>query len=1068
MMRVSLILFMLSFSGQLLLAQSLVLTVRDSTDQKPIKGVLVRLDDVLLPRTTDDRGEIVLKPLKNRVLLSFRMMGYQRKELDVLAGKLPAVVYLSRTRHTLAEVTVNTGYQVLSRERSAGSFELVDSALFNRSMGMNLLSRLENTTSGLLFDTRADQPKLQIRGLSTLFSDANPLIILDDFPFEGNIESINPNDIANVSILKDATATSIWGARAGNGVIVITSKRGSSNKARHISYRNNFSWSAKPNLMAYPEMSSADYIGFQRVLYDQGYYESRINDKTLYPVLGEAVEIWQGVKEGRMDAAEGDRLVDLLKTRDVRQDISRYLYRPTFLQQHFVSIDGGVASNSYLFSVGYDKNNTDLVGQYYDRLTLNLRNNIDLTKQIKLESDFYYAHEGGTQSGLGGYATGYRLGRDRVALFPYMRLVDESGNRLPVERDFRQSFVDTVGNGALLDWNYFPLQDRDAVQVTSAMNTLRFNIGAKAQLFSFLRASLKYQFGQSFGRNDDYMGPDSYYARNLINLMTTVKNGTPAYAVPMGGILDYSNSRLASHSFRMQTDLNLKIGDLGLLNGLIGAELRHSKQKSEGNRLYGYVDDLISSAPVNTIDYLPTYNGMYGLQRIPGGVSLSESTTRFISYYGNVGYSYDGRINFNASMRKDESNLFGVETNKRGVPLWSVGTSWNIAREDFWRSKIFSSLNLRATYGTSGNIPNGMSAYTIISNSSASSNSVVKIPYANIVSPRNPYLRWEKVAMANFALDFGLLDDRIKGTVEYYRKKVVDMVSSQTVDPTKGFSSVRVNSAHMTGQGVDLNLIGKVLKGSWNWTVNMQTGYAKNTLTKYLLNSQSPAYLYVGSGTNVLPYEGEMPYMLLSYRFNGLDPATGDPIGELDGAPSQNYKDIRQKTALDQLIFHGSPVPLWHGAMRNTLSYRQLELSANIAFKAAYYFRRNTISYSSLLKNNDGHADYALRWQKAGDELHTTVPSFVYPMNEDRDDFYSMSAATVENGSHIRLNDIRISYAFKGNLFGSKIIRGMDIYCFADRLNWVLWRKNRRGIDPEYPDGFKMPMQISFGLNMQL
>ena len=142
MMRVLLILFMLSFSGQLLLAQSLVLAVRDSTDQKPIKGVLVRLDDVLLPRTTDDRGEIVLKTLKNKALLSFRMMGYQRKELDVLAGKLPAVVYLSRTSHTLAEVTVNTGYQVLSRERSAGSFELVDSALFNRSVGMNVLSRL--------------------------------------------------------------------------------------------------------------------------------------------------------------------------------------------------------------------------------------------------------------------------------------------------------------------------------------------------------------------------------------------------------------------------------------------------------------------------------------------------------------------------------------------------------------------------------------------------------------------------------------------------------------------------------------------------------------------------------------------------------------------------------------------------------------------------------------------------------------------------------------------------------------------------------------------------------------
>ena len=1068
MIRIIITLFALLVFAQTLLGQSNILTVLDSADRTPIKGVLVKVDGILVSRSTDGWGKIALKPLNDKVHLFFRMMGYKNKEVDVQDGKLPSVIYMSKTSHQLEEVTVNTGYQVLSRERSAGSFELVDSALFNRAVGMNVLSRLENTTSGLLFDTRGEQPKLQIRGLSTLFSDASPLIILDDFPFEGNIESINPNDIANVSILKDATATSIWGARAGNGVIVITSKRGSRNHNRRISYRNNFSWSAKPNLMSYPEMTTADYIEFQRMLFDQGYYDSKINDKTLYPVLGEAVEIFQGVKTGNIAAAEGQRQLDGLKARDLRHDISRYLYRQAFLQQHFVSIDGGSASNSYLFSVGYDKNSSDLIGQKNDRLTLNIKNSLDLTKYIKLESDFYYAHEGGTQSSLGPYGTGYHLGRDRVPLFPYTRLIDDNGVPISVERNFRQSFVDTVGNGLLLDWNYIPLQDKDAVKLTTAMNTLRFNVGTKVRLFSFLQASVKYQFGQSFGRNDNYQGLDSYFARDLINRMTTVKNGTPSYAVPVGGILDYDNSRLGSHSFRMQADLNLKIGTSGVLTGLAGAEMRHTRRKSQGDRLYGYYDDMVSSAPVNTIDYLPTYNNIYGLQRISNRQSLSESTERFISYYGNIGYSHDGRININASMRKDESNLFGVETNKRGVPLWSIGASWNIAKEDLWHSKIFSNLNLRATYGTSGNIPQGMSAYTIISNSSAALNNVVRLPYATIVSPRNPYLRWEKVAMANFALDFGLLDNRISGSVEYFRKKVVDLVSSETVDPTKGVSTMFRNSADMTGQGLDFNLRAKVLRHNWQWDINMQAGYAKNTLTKYLLKRSELAYLFVGNGSKVLPYEGMMPYMLLSYRFKGLDPANGDPIGEIDYADTKNYADIRRKTPLDQLIFHGAPVPLWHGALRNTVTYRQFVLSANIAFKADYFFRRNTISYNDLLRNNVGHMDFARRWQKSGDELHTDVPSLVYPIDSQRDEFYNMSEATVENGSHIRLNDIKFSYAFKDGLFRSKIIRGMNLYCYVDRINWVLWRKNKRGIDPEYPEGFKLPTQISFGLNIQL
>lgn len=1059
---------MLLFFMQTSLGQSVVLTVLDSTDLTPLKGVLLKVDNFLVPQSTDELGKIVFKPQNDRFHLLFRMMGYSSKQMNVQRGSMPAVIYMSKTSHQLDEVTINTGYQVLSRERSAGSFELVDSALLNRAVGMNVLSRLENTASGLLFDTRSEQPKLQIRGLSTLLSNADPLIILDDFPFEGNIESINPNDIANVSILKDATATSIWGARAGNGVIVITSKRGSRNTARHINYRNNSSWSAKPDLMSYPEMTTADYIEFQRLLFDQGYYDSKINDKTLYPVLGGAVEIFQRMKAGSLETNVGEYQLDLLKNRNVRNDISKYLYRPAFLQQHFVSIDGGAVSNSYLFSVGYDRKNSDLVGQHNDRLTLNLRNSMDLTNFLKVESDFYYAHEGGQQSGLGRYEKGYRLGGVDRALFPYDRLVDDDGVPVGIERNLRQSFTDTAGNGLLLAWNYIPLRDREQMRLTSAMNTLRFNIGAKIRLFSFLNASLKYQFGQAFGRSDNYQSPDSYYARNLINQMTTVKNGTASYAVPMGGILDYGNSRLGSHSFRAQADLNLKIGASGILTGLLGGELRHTKRKNEGDRLYGYFDDLVTSTPVNTIDYLPTYNGMFSVQRIPGGETLSESTERFISYYGNVGYSYDSRININVSVRKDESNLFGVETNKRGVPLWSVGASWNIARENFWKPKAFSALNLRATYGTSGNIPSGMSAYTIISNKSASANNIIRLPYASIVSPRNPYLRWEKVAMANFALDFGMLNDRIRGSIEYYRKKVVDMVSSQTVDPTKGFSSVFNNSAHMVGKGIDLNMNVQVLKNSWRWNVSAQAGFAKNILTKYLLEQQSQAYLYVGSGANVLPHEGKMPYMLLSYRFKGLDGETGNPIGEIDGVDSENYADIKNKTPLDQLIFHGSPVPLWHGALRNTVSFRQITLSANIAFKADYYFRRNTISYNTLLNNNDGHADYALRWQKKGDELWTNVPSFSYPNNADRDNFYTMSEATVENGSHVRLSDIKISYTFNNSLFGGKVIRGMDLYCYADRLNWVIWRKNKGGIDPENPNGFRIPTQVSFGLNIQL
>jgi hypothetical protein len=416
------------------------------------------------------------------------------------------------------------------------------------------------------------------------------------------------------------------------------------------------------------------------------------------------------------------------------------------------------------------------------------------------------------------------------------------------------------------------------------------------------------------------------------------------------------------------------------------------------------------------------------------------------------------------SARRDESNLFGVNSNQKGVPLWSAGLAWNLMQEPFWRAGWLSYLKLRLTYGYSGNVDNSRSAYTTIAYQP--NNPYIHIPYADILNPPNPELRWERVGMLNTGMDFALRGERLSGSIDFFIKKAKDLISPAPVDPTTGFNQLYINSGRTRGRGVDLQLNSRNLKGALAWNTTLLFSWNRNKVTDYY-NSATTSAFYVSDGLALNPVGGRDVYGIYSYRWAGLDPQTGDPRGYVQGQVSKDYNALVNSSTLGDLHYEGSAIPVYYGALRNTLSWRGISLSANITYKLGYFFRKTSINYSDLFSRWTGSSDYALRWQKPGDESRTSVPSLVYPADANRDQFYTYSEATVARGDHIRLQDLRLGYQLERERSRWLPFRQAELFVYAANLG-ILWRANKWGIDPDYGNGLPSPRTISLGLKAGL
>ncbi|RQO75640.1 hypothetical protein DBR43_09900 [Pedobacter sp. KBW06] len=1036
-------------------------------NEKPLEGATVKVKGTLKITSTNSKGEFVLNNITDKDIILISYLAYKTKEILVKDLRNMSVLKMEPVSAELNEVKINTGYQSLSKQKTVGAFEYLDIKALERRTGQDIISRLEGMTAGFSFkelpgnavaSDENSRNRILIRGLSTMTAGTEPLIVLDNFPYLGDINNINPNDIESVTILKDAVASAIWGVKSGNGVIVLTSKKGRYNQPVDVVFDTKFHFAGKPDLFHFPVMSSKDYIDVERFLYDKGYFDARIRgeDRSKMP-LTPVLQLLVDNKKGQLsDEALESGLREIGKN-DLRNDYNQYIYRNTLNQQYHVGVNGGTEQQKYGVSVGWNKG-VDYKQSLADHLTIKASHTYSFfDKNLEIDAGILYTQKNNQSSY---FNSGPRSG------FTYLKLKREDGTNSVVDQ-YDSNYVEGFPAGKLLDWSFSPLDDWKLNNSKVRVVDHQFNVGLRYRLSRTLDVKIEYSSGQGTKKNTNEYDERSFYVRNLINQFTQIDPITETIKrpVPLGGIIYSKNDEYDNKNVRISSSYNYNNQKHGF-SFLAGAEMSETVSHKTGNNLYGYNSVSGSSTSVDFANLYPVKP--IGMLRLSDGQVSMKKLDRNLSAFLLVTYDYLKKYVLSTSVRNDGSNLFGVYTNNQWNPIWSIGLSWDINQDFFYQVKWLPSLKLRAGYGYNGNVNKTITGHLITYLISNDIDDLFKRQsYATIRNAPNPYLKWEKVGHLNVGIDFSAFNSRLSGSLEYYRKSTSDLIGAIRLAPVFGWSDFSGNTAGLTTSGCDIKINSTNISGQFNWSSNILFSFTSNQVTKYGIIPSEYNSAYV-NGQQII---GKPYNLLFSYRWAGLDPLTGNARVFVNGEPSSNLNSILNNTNQDDLVYHGSSVPTSSLSLFNTFNWRQFHFSFNITGQFGYSYRRSSINYSGLLNYSSyrQHGDFSKRWQNPGDEKITNVISMVYPFDSSREIPYLNSNILIEKGDHIRLRDLRIGYTLNRTSRSKLPFKQLQFLCSINNIGF-LWRADRTKIDPEVQlnSEFPQPTEVVFGAKVNL
>lgn len=1039
---------------------------------EPLVGANVKVKGTAIGGVTNDAGFFTLRGVEENAVIEVSYLGFETKTIKLNGNANVSIqLELAVSEMTSVSVSVYTGYQYIPKDRATGSFVQIDNKLLNRGVSLDVLSRMEGVAGGVSFfrSSRSDQPTLNIRGRSTIFANATPLIVLDNFPYDGDITNLNPNTIESITILRDAAAASIYGVRAANGVIVITSKKGNQNQPPQTQFNTNITIGEKPDVGYLPWASSADYIDAEKIFFANKWYTLQENNAGR-PPLTPAIELMIAARDGLISQTEADQKLEALKQNKYTDQYSNYFLRRNVVAQNALTVSGGGNNSRYFVAVSYDKDKSAYVGNTFDRFSINASNQYTPFKNFDVTASLLYTHTKAVNNNPGINDLVYV---SKQKIYPYAQVVDENGIPAAVTTDLRATYKTLKESQVgFLDWQYRPLDELNMASNITRQNYNRASLEIRKTFWPGFNLELKYQYEKQYQKIDNLKQQETYAVRHLVNTYynpaATLTFANLPYPVPIGDILDQKITDLDGHTGRAQLNFN-QTWQQHKVNLIAGFEVKQLQKNTNQNRLYGYDDE-------NLVSQIVDYNTK--IQTNPNNLQLTvpylrEATgllDRFKSYYANGTYTLNEKYVFSASGRLDNTNFFSVKANQRILPLWSAGFKWNLSREKFFHSNLFDQLSLKATYGYNGNINKDLTAYTTIR---FIADPVTKAVIAQVENPPNPDLRWEKTGMVNLGVNFALKENVLTGSVEYFLKKGTDLIGDLTIDPTTGVPSFRGNLADMKGKGIDVQLTGKIFDSKlFGWNSTLLFSYAIDKVANYSKKYEAGTMATIGSGydaENMSPFNGHPLFSIYSYRWGGLDPTTGDPLGYLDGQKSNNYSKISNSTP-DNLIYNGPANPPVVGAFRNDFYWKNVSVSVNIIYKMGHYFKRPSIQYGTMLNYWTSNADLGNRWQKPGDEEITNIPSIpaaIPESNSIRDRFYSNTEVLVQKGDHIRLQDIVISYDFVKQQWARLPVKNIHVYCNINNVG-IIWRANKFGIDPDamphsYANFLPVPRSLTLG-----
>lgn len=939
---------------------------------------------------------------------------------------------------------VVTGYQTMKKYNMTGAVNVISEKEIDLRSTNSLESILEGAVPGLT----VYNDEYRIRGGASLRAGTAPLFIVDNFEVEQMPE--NMDQIETISVLKDAAATAIWGSRAANGVIVITTKKGKMQSPK-ISYSGNLRVSVKPDLADLHRVNAEQLIGYDRAAFLGGYYFPGFFDysKSGYSLSQEIMKDYL-VDDISMltdeQLAEMDARMAKLARIDNSKQIKDNLLRSAMKQSHMVSVSGGGDKINYFLSGSYTGSHSAYKsGDQNNLFEINSRLSYKLHDKVTLRSNIYATFTDNDN----GYTS---LSSDVYNLYPYQMLTGDNGERIYDYTGFNKMYSDTMVN----DYGYYHegknlMEEVELADNTTKSTDYKIGVGADYRVMTGLTLSADYQYEKLQTTAKNITNRNSFGGRDLINSMAVPDNkGALTHYLPDGDILDHSQYNTDAWVMKLGANLNRNFGanDEHYVNAVAGFEMRSRHTYSERYRKLGYDTQTLSWQPIDQValqNGVEWWNGDTNRYYANSYDGFGDVENKELSYFLSATYTYDNRYTASASLRIDESNLFGASHKFRRNPIWALGASWNIKNENFFNVEPVTTLLLRASLGLTGNFDRSGSTTPVMVGRKtylpAINDYVVRL-----TTPPNEKLRWERNRVVNLSLDFGLFN-RLNGTLTYYNSYCYDLLGSTLIDPTNGYKEATINAADMRNHGWEIELSGDVLKSKdVSWNMRWVFSYNKNKITKNNISESTP---YLNRVTGLTRFvEGYAREAMWSYRWAGLD-EKGEPM-VYDKEGNKTY-DVATLDA-DDLVYSGTYQPKYNGSLTSSWRYRNFTLSMMFTYNFGHVFRAeypDMDAYSSSPSLSDKIAE---RWQKPGDENFTDVACIPNMMdlwaNTNYRSYACMySSNSIRKGDMIRLREILLNYEFPRALLRNTFIKRLSLT--AQLNNVWLWTANKEGYDPE-------------------
>lgn len=1048
--------------------------VRDANGQT-LPGVSVIIKGTHTGVSTDIDGKFEVRVDNDpNVVLLFSFVGMKNQEIRIGHNASLQVVLQSDTK-ALEEVVV-TGYQTISRERATGSFDIISREQLERPTD-NIMSRLIGTAAGLQLqvDERGEL-SFEIRGQTSLYANASPLVVVDGFPVEGDFNSINPNDVESVTILKDAATASIWGARAANGVIVVTTKKAKRSPLK-VEINSFVKVGGKLDLDYITDMpSSREVVEFEKFAYGK-WGVQKFNDDLRREATSQLSPVVMAIKEHQLGYLSEDELNEKLEyysNIDNRKQLRKYILQIPVYQQYNLTLSGATERMNNIVSVMYQHDRPEFQGNHSNELMFNYRGTASVFKwlDLNISTMFQYSknERGGSNSG-------------DLGLLPYELLVNEDGSMNDISR-YNMPLIDRKVPKDLFpysDWGYYPLKERENQSITGTDLNARIQAGLTVKLLEGLSVESRIQYETFNSKSRSLYKEESFNVRSMVNQAVSwdQKTNKVTLNLPKGGILEQGRSEVASWNFRNQINFARTFAEKHDINMVAGTEVRDRVSQSFGYpRTYGYDDGKLTvgtfpNGPGGT--YKQIYNWLGDVQNFSYTNSFSYNTDRYFSLYANLAYTFDNKYSISGSVRTDASNFISDDPKYRYSPFWSVGASYQLSREKFMRHiNWLDRLNVRITYGYNGNIDNSSSFKPLIG-VGATPNKWTDEYVVSVKSYGNPTLRWEKTGTFNLGVDYSVLRGKLYGKIDFYNKAGKDLMASIAIPAVNGTTVQKFNNAAMNNRGIELE-IGSALDiygSDITWRGNLNFSYNRNRIKKLFVARYESNTLVQGQYV-----EGKDANTLWAYKYAGVynvgtesDPNMQPMIQGEDENTRYDFSTYAPGDGRDYCLDMGTKVAPYTMGFSSSFKVYDFNLSFILTGKFGHVFRTKSFNYPTTDRRSAPNR--RLKEVMYGDPMKIVpFPSsdtdnsyqYYYPK------FYPYMDYLTANASHVRMQELNLTYNLPVKALGKVHLSRLMIYAQANNLFTI----RAKGVkeDPEYPYGMvysktKKAPTYSFGLKFE-